>query len=420
MRGGRILKKIRRSETRRRVAKAGLSRLIELGAKAKRPNGLPNAVLLFDLDKDGLQATLNQALQYASMVDACRDMALGGLEFSFELWEMRLSATSLTDLAKACLEVAQETHSQIHEAKLENILSVAALRSGDLRSAIHYAEVSLTKFTSFGFVTHTVAAEGNLANALMKAGRADEAAQRLEDLIEWLPDGEQEPLIGKIWQSLSLAYKALENWSLAQRYAILARDWAERQGNLLELSNSLGLLGVLARRQGELETAESLQRERLTIAEKLGHERGQRNSRSQLAHLCEERGDVKGAIEQHREVLELSRKLGDLHGEAADLINLGCVHINNAEPELALPFLEEARALCVSLGDELRGAIADENLMEARFQTCDNAGAVNAAKRAGVVYHRKHDASRLQRLKDAFDLWREQLVKVGEKIVWPL
>ena len=420
MRGGRVLKKFRRSETRGRIAKASLGRLIELGAKAKRPNGLPNAVLLFDLDKDGLHASLNQALQYANTVDTCRDMALRGLEVSFELWEMRLSATGLTDLAKACLEVARQSHSQIYEAKLENILSAAALRSGDLRLAIHYAESSLAIFISCGAVTHTVAAEGNLANALMKAGRADEAAQRLEDLIKWLPDGEQELLIGKIWQSLSLAYKAMENWSLAQRYATLARDWAERQGNLLELSNSLGHLGVLARREGELEIAESFQRERLTIAQKLRHERGQRNSRSQLAHICEERGDIAGAIQQHREVLELSRKLGDRHGEAADLINLGCVHINNAEPELALALLEEASALSTSLGDELRGAIADENLMEALFQTGDNAGAVNAAKRAGVVYRRKHDSSRWQRLKDAFDLWREQLANAGEKIVWPL
>lgn len=56
---------------------------------------------------------------------------------------MRLSTTGLTDLAKACLKIARKTHSPNHEAKLENILSVASLRSGDIRSAIHYAEASL-------------------------------------------------------------------------------------------------------------------------------------------------------------------------------------------------------------------------------------------------------------------------------------
>lgn len=255
-----------------------------------------------------------------------------------------------------------------------------------------------------------------MANALLQAGRIDEAVERLEDLMKQFSD---EKFIGKFWQSLSLAYKAKKSWSLAEQYASRAREWAVKQGDLLLHSDSLGLLGVIARRRGNLDAAESLHHKRLALAERLQDLRGQRNSRSQLAHICEEKEDVEGAIKQHREALELSLKIGDLYGEAGDLINLGCAHLNKAEPELATPCFDKARVICEVTGHELRGAIADENLMNALFQTCDNADAVIAAKRAGVVYQ-KHDARRLQRLKDTFDLWGEQLVKVGETIAWPL
>lgn len=52
----------RRMKSRSRLSRAVLKRLITLGSESRQPNRLLSALVRFDQDMPGLQATLNQSL----------------------------------------------------------------------------------------------------------------------------------------------------------------------------------------------------------------------------------------------------------------------------------------------------------------------------------------------------------------------
>jgi tetratricopeptide (TPR) repeat protein len=76
------------------------------------------------------------------------------------------------------------------------------------------------------------------------------------------------------------------------------------------MATSYHQLGMLAQDRGDLDEAERLYRQSLTINQRLGNQAGMATSWSQLANLCLDRGEPETAVGLHVRALAIRLRLG--------------------------------------------------------------------------------------------------------------
>jgi non-specific serine/threonine protein kinase len=153
------------------------------------------------------------------------------------------------------------------------------------------------------------------------------------------------------------------------RYAASLRCYRE-MGDRRGIAVTLGNLGVLAQRAGDLDRAWDDLSESLATARAVGSKRFVAAALDRLAGLARERGDLAAAAASYAESLRLSHDLRDQRGIAHALE--GCAHLLVAarRPEPALQMCALADALLDSLG--ARRSPADQgsfNQLRARVQS---------------------------------------------------
>jgi len=110
-------------------------------------------------------------------------------------------------------------------------------------------------------------------------------------------------------------------------------------------------LAYLARLQGDLDEALSLQQKSLDLSRKLGDSAGIAGALNGLGLIAQEQSDFGKAKAVHEESLELSRATGDEHTVALVLNNLGLTARNVSDLESAKSLCRESLAISRRLGD---------------------------------------------------------------------
>jgi DNA-binding SARP family transcriptional activator len=140
----------------------------------------------------------------------------------------------------------------------------------------------------------------------------------------------------------------------AQGRARQALDLAEASGDERGLAPVKNLLGVIARRKGDLEEAGRWLRESLETAERWEDGVARVAARNNLAQVYGELGEYERAIQLTQEALEICSRQGDRHRQAALHNNLADLLHAAGRPEEAMDHLKQAVSIFAEVGGEGR------------------------------------------------------------------
>jgi predicted ATPase/class 3 adenylate cyclase len=115
---------------------------------------------------------------------------------------------------------------------------------------------------------------------------------------------------------------------------------------------------LLAEAQGDLDGAERLNKQVLTLLRETGDLAGVADSLTGLGVIARQRGDLKSARSHHQEALDVWRRAGDEAGTAGALLDLGLIRELEGDYTGAEPALQESLGLFRRLGDDLGEAHA--------------------------------------------------------------
>ncbi len=133
-------------------------------------------------------------------------------------------------------------------------------------------------------------------------------------------------------------------------------------------AKALNAAGTLARRQTDVETADTYYRRAEAIYRLLGNEKGIADVVNNRGIVCDLAGDYEAARALYLESLALKQKLNDRRGIATTLDNLGILAMNTGDFQGARAYLEEGLSIRRELGDPSRLASSLTNLGEALRQ----------------------------------------------------
>jgi predicted ATPase/class 3 adenylate cyclase len=139
-------------------------------------------------------------------------------------------------------------------------------------------------------------------------------------------------------------------------------------GDKRNIAGSLHNLGILARSQGDYEKARSLCEEALAINQETGNRRWQAANLVVLGGLAQSQGDYAAAQLFMEQSLSLQRELGDALGVAGALNNLGRVNYDQGNYRVARMRMEESLAIRRELKD--KNGVAN-SLMSLGRMNCD-------------------------------------------------
>jgi predicted ATPase/DNA-binding CsgD family transcriptional regulator/Tfp pilus assembly protein PilF len=126
-------------------------------------------------------------------------------------------------------------------------------------------------------------------------------------------------------------------------------------------ARALGGGGELAHSQGDLDRAQELRQEALTISSQLGDEAQIADALNGLAFVIRRRGEFARARAMHQKALDLYRKLDDRWGVGRSMDLLGRAAAFQGDFEAALPLLEEGLKMWRQVGD--REGIAESTAL---------------------------------------------------------
>ncbi len=246
----------------------------------------------------------------------------------------------------------------------QNALELGAQEQAELYEAIGDLQVlsgeysaSLNSFEqSVSFYAQHAPEQGRLAHKMgeVYARRGD--LERAQALFEAAQVAYKE-----INGSLELA-RLYVDWSRSVYQADKleqARELAERALNIALSggderiqAQATNLLGILARRRGDLDQAKRFVESSLALVEKSNDLTARVAALNNLALVCGQAGDLKQAITLAEMALNLCARLGDRHREAAIHNNLADLHHWARQTEAAMAHLKSAVAIFAEIGGE--------------------------------------------------------------------
>ncbi len=154
----------------------------------------------------------------------------------------------------------------------------------------------------------------------------------------------------RIHADLSLTSHEREDPEGAREHARQARELAERCGDMRALAQALNILGILARREGDLGEACRQLEQSAALADELGDPGARAAALNNLALTRRSEGEIAGAIDLTWTALELCAVQGDRHREAALHNNLADLLHEAAREEEAMSHLKRAVAIFAEVG----------------------------------------------------------------------
>lgn len=168
-------------------------------------------------------------------------------------------------------------------------------------------------------------------------------------------------------------------------YARRAREVAENRD---EQHNSLHLLGLVARYQGDYPGARAYYEESLRIRRKIGHKKGIADSLNNLGMVAMHQGDYPPARTYFEDSLHIRREMADRQGTAISLHNLGVIAIYQGDYASALTYFEDSLQISRKIGD-LNGIAGDLNNLGGVAQAQGNHAAARAYFEESLQINRK-------------------------------
>ena len=192
-----------------------------------------------------------------------------------------------------------------------------------------------------------------LAHALMRAGRGEDARKTIADLRRLPSPLGEDPRIDVLEARVArrLSDTAAQ---LAAAGAGLAKG--RRSGEVLLVAQALVFQGDGLLIQGRTGPAVVAFQEARMLAAADGHPFILGMSLANLGVALQARGDLAGAEEAHREALAIAERLGSSLGMAAQLYQLGLLHQQRGELARAADLLERSLSWQVRNGDRLNEA----------------------------------------------------------------
>jgi len=159
-----------------------------------------------------------------------------------------------------------------------------------------------------------------------------------------------------------LRFKLLNGLGLLARYQgdyETARKMYEKglaegraANDLQQIAQSKLGLGVIAKRKGDVTAARRLMEEGLAISRELTDKSGIAFSLISLGDLARMEGETAGARPLLEESLTISKQLGNKHAISSNLINLGAIAYDEVDYKMAHSHFVEALATAQELGDK--------------------------------------------------------------------
>ncbi|MDI3422905.1 BTAD domain-containing putative transcriptional regulator [Streptomyces luteolus] len=240
-------------------------------------------------------------------------------------------------------------------ASLSSRAFLAKLRGrfGELR---RYGEQSLEIFSELGDRWGQLRAMVPLQTLAEVVGDYERAGRLYRDGLRMAED------LG-LWPEVSFQLSGLGRISLLTRDYALAREFHERARRLaVEQSDDFGEqfaeigLGMGARREGDLETAEHHMHNVLDVHRRMGYQPGVPSLiLAELGFVAELRGDVRAALELQRDGLTAAESAGDPRGVALALEGLAGAELLAGHAERAARLLGAAAGARERVGTPLPG-----------------------------------------------------------------
>lgn len=188
---------------------------------------------------------------------------------------------------------------------------------------IHYFEQALALFRAFGDQHNEAKTLVNIAGALWKDQRSQEALQMLEHAKGIANELGDRSLLGSILSRVGHMSKTLgqfdEALSSHQRALLLDQGYGDRQAEGLDLNS----IGLLHRGKGQPEQALQLHREALAIARERKDRLEEARQIGNIAWALIEMGKVQEGVLLNRQAIALFQELGDARGEGRCYICMG-------------------------------------------------------------------------------------------------
>ncbi|MEA2561225.1 MAG: hypothetical protein QOH06_2729 [Acidobacteriota bacterium] len=192
-----------------------------------------------------------------------------------------------------------------------------------------------------------------LATALMRAGRSEEALEMIAALRR-LPAGLREDPRIDLLES-NIAGRASDR-AVEMRAATAALVKGRRSGEILIVAQALLAQGNSLQARGETEPALVAFREARRLAEAEGHPYVLGMALANLGAALQARGEFAEAEKIHRDALEIAERLGSSRGIASQLQSLGKLHQQRGELTEAADLLERSLPWQVRNGDRMNEA----------------------------------------------------------------
>ncbi|TNE45178.1 MAG: tetratricopeptide repeat protein [Deltaproteobacteria bacterium] len=138
----------------------------------------------------------------------------------------------------------------------------------------------------------------------------------------------------------------------AQDIAAQALEMARGLGDVHWEATSLIGLGGLLLYSGDIDTAWKNFETSLTLSQSIGKPELEAKALNNMAGVASKRGDRKLALDLLKRSLVLKQQCTDRWGEVITLGNLGELHLDLNEPEIALEYLQDAQRKCEELGSK--------------------------------------------------------------------
>ncbi len=232
-------------------------------------------------------------------------------------------------------------------------LATRSILRGDLEATRRYGEESAVIFRELGDGWGRLQASDALASRAEVLGRYDEAARLHRDGLR-----EAEAL--GLWNEVSTKMSGLGRLALLHGDYAQARELHERALRLAaEQSYTFGQqfaevgLGMVARREGRLDAAETHLRRWLDWCGQLDGEHGAALILAELGFTAEQRGDGETALRLHREGIEVAWGTGDPRSIALSIEGVAGTYALLGDHERAAVLLGAAQAVRAAAGAPL-------------------------------------------------------------------
>lgn len=175
--------------------------------------------------------------------------------------------------------------------------------------------------------------------------------------------------LGASYNNIGLIYDDQGKTKEALDYYLKAVAQFEKAHFVLGMIAVNSSLGSLYFYQEDFPSAEKYFSEALKLATENGDQRGIMNNSNNMALVLEARGDTAGAIVYLEQGLKIANDQGFVAMMITGLNNLGQIYVSANKPELAMPVLRRAVAICDSVEEVSRKISPVLNIAYCYFKT---------------------------------------------------